>query len=171
MKNYPACKEVTIWGLVYCLQSSLLIVYVVLLLSDCYDIILLYYFIVRKVIRLLFMYLFVKLFVIYCEKWNFTFWNVAFQRIQDFLEVFFMFFQYKMRYLVVGKKKNPLFLWGWDRKIRPSQSQFVITRQASWCQTEPRDRLFYPTLILMMDSYNKTYFPMQLILVDFSYFY
>ena len=110
MKNYPACKEVTIWGLVYCLQSSLLIVYVVLLLSDCYDIILLYYFIVRKVIRLLFMYLFSKLFVIHCEKWNFTFWNVAFQRIQDFLEVFFMFFQYKMRYLVVGKKKNPLFL-------------------------------------------------------------
>ena len=30
-----------------------------------------------------------------------------------------MFFQYKMRYLVVSKKKNPLFMWGWDRKIRP----------------------------------------------------
>ena len=32
---------------------------------------------------------------------------VAPQRIQDFLEAFFMFFQYKMMYLVVSKKKNP----------------------------------------------------------------
>ena len=31
--------------------------------------------------------------------------NVASQRIQDFLEDFFMFFQYKMRYLVVSKKR------------------------------------------------------------------
>ena len=30
--------------------------------------------------------------------------HVASQRIQDFPEVFFMFFQYKMRYLVVSKK-------------------------------------------------------------------
>ena len=41
--------------------------------------------------------------------------HVASQRIQDFLEVFFTFFQYKMRYLVVSKKKNQLL----DRKIRP----------------------------------------------------
>ena len=26
-------------------------------------------------------------------------------------------------------------MWGWDRKICPSWSPFVITRQASWCQT------------------------------------
>ena len=32
------------------------------------------------------------------------------QRIQDFLEVFFMFFQDKMRYLMVSKKNNPLFV-------------------------------------------------------------
>ena len=32
--------------------------------------------------------------------------HVASQRIQDFLDVFFTFFQYKMRYLVVSKKKN-----------------------------------------------------------------
>ena len=51
-----------------------------------------------------------------------------------FLEIFFMFFQYIMRYLVVSKKKNPLFVWGWDRNICPSWSLFVITRQASWCQ-------------------------------------
>ena len=58
--------------------------------------------------------------------------HVTSQGIQDFLEVFF---QYKMRYLVVSKKKNPLFVWGWDRKIRPSWSPFVITWQASWCQS------------------------------------
>ena len=42
-----------------------------------------------------------------------------------------VFFQYKMRYLVVNKKKNPLFVWGWDSKICPLWSLFVITRQAS----------------------------------------
>ena len=36
--------------------------------------------------------------------------HVASRRIRDFLEVFFMFFfQYKMLYLVVNKKKNSLF--------------------------------------------------------------
>ena len=40
-----------------------------------------------------------------------------------------------MRYLAVSKKKNPLLMWGWGRKIRPSRSQFVITRKASWCQS------------------------------------
>ena len=36
--------------------------------------------------------------------------HVASQRIQDFLEVFGMVFQYQMRYLVVSKKKNPLIV-------------------------------------------------------------
>ena len=45
------------------------------------------------------------------------------------------FFQFKMRYLVMSKKKNPLFVCGWDRKIRPSWTPIVITQQASWCQT------------------------------------
>ena len=36
--------------------------------------------------------------------------HVASKHIQDFLEVFFMFFQYKMMYLVVSKEKNPLFV-------------------------------------------------------------
>ena len=38
--------------------------------------------------------------------------HVASQRFQDFLVSFFMFFRYKMRYSVVSKKKNPLFVWG-----------------------------------------------------------
>ena len=46
-----------------------------------------------------------------------------------------IYFQDKMRYLVVSKKKNPLFVWGWDRKISCSQSPFVITRQSSWCRS------------------------------------
>ena len=45
------------------------------------------------------------------------------------------FFKHKMRYLMVSKKKNSLFVLEWNRKIRPSWSPFVITRQASWCQT------------------------------------
>ena len=49
--------------------------------------------------------------------------------------LFSMSFRYEIRYLVVGKKKNPLFVWGSDRKIRPSRSPFVIIRQASWCQS------------------------------------
>ena len=32
--------------------------------------------------------------------------HVASQRIQDFLQVFFMFVQYKMKYLVVNKEKT-----------------------------------------------------------------
>ena len=55
--------------------------------------------------------------------------HVASQRILDFLEVFFHIFQ--MRYLVVSKKKNPLFVRGWNRKSCSSQSPFDITRQAS----------------------------------------
>ena len=38
-------------------------------------------------------------------------------------------------YLVVSKKKYPSWVWGWDRKICPSQSLIVITRQASSCQS------------------------------------
>ena len=60
--------------------------------------------------------------------------NVTFQRIQKFLEAFFKFSN--INDLLSGEQeKNPLFLWGWDRKIRPLQSPIVITRQASWCQT------------------------------------
>ena len=70
--------------------------------------------------------------VIIVLKWHHL---VASQRIQDFLEAFFMFFQYKMRYLVVSQKKSPLFVWGWDRKICFSWSPFGINRQASWCQS------------------------------------
>ena len=48
--------------------------------------------------------------------------HVAPHQFQDFLEVFFMVFQCQMRYLVVSKKKNPLIVWGWDRKICPSRT-------------------------------------------------
>ena len=61
--------------------------------------------------------------------------HVTFQRIQDFCEAFFYVFPLKFRFLVLSKKKNPLFVWGWDRKVRPSWSPFVITRQSLWCQS------------------------------------
>ena len=37
--------------------------------------------------------------------------------------------------LVENKENNPLFVWGLDIKVRPSLSQFVIPRQASWCKS------------------------------------
>ena len=60
--------------------------------------------------------------------------HVWFQRFRIFWKSFHAF-PIKMRCLVLTKKKNPLFMWGWDRKIHLSQSPFVITRQASWCQS------------------------------------
>ena len=36
---------------------------------------------------------------------------------------------------MVSKKNNPLFVWGSDRRVHPLGSLFVVTWQASWCQT------------------------------------
>ena len=66
--------------------------------------------------------------------------HVASQRIQDFLEVFFMIFQLKMRYLVVGKKKDSLFVWGWDRKIHPEDHR-LASQGLSYLHTH--DRFLY----------------------------
>ena len=52
--------------------------------------------------------------------------------------------------LMMSKKKNPLFVRGWDRKIHPSGSSFVITMPNG----DRQDRFFYPTLTLMMDTCN-----------------
>ena len=88
--------------------------------------------------------------VIVMLKWRH---HVASQRIQDYLEVFIMFFSnIKIRYLVVSKKKNPLFVRGWDRKICHSRS-FVIARQASWCQSATLGTDFSIPPTLMMDTY------------------
>ena len=43
-------------------------------------------------------------------------------------------------------------MWELDRRICPSGSPFVITRQASRCQSVILGKIFYPTLTLMMDS-------------------
>ena len=40
---------------------------------------------------------------------------------------------------MVIKNKNPLFVLGWDIKMRPSGSLFVITWQAG----DPRDGCFF----------------------------
>ena len=58
-----------------------------------------------------------------------------------------------MRYLMVSKKMNPLFVWGWDRKIRLEDyrlgSRGLPSGDKSWSQgTE------FSTLTLMMDSFN-----------------
>ena len=51
---------------------------------------------------------------------------------------------------IVSKKKNPLFVRGWDRKFGPSESPFVISGQNG----DPQAEYFIPcTLTLMIYSY------------------
>ena len=57
---------------------------------------------------------------------------VTSQRKQGLLGAFF---ENKMWNLMMSMKKNPLFVYGWDRKICLSGSPCVIIRQASRCQT------------------------------------
>ena len=65
--------------------------------------------------------------------------HVAFQRIQDFLEAFFMIFQYKMWYL--SKKKIHYSCEGGLEKSIPCDVMPI---------GYPRGGFFYPTLILMI---------------------
>ena len=63
-----------------------------------------------------------------------------------------------MRNLVLTKKKNPLFVWGWDRKICPSRLPIIITWHALWCQlvilwTELMDT-YITTYMLVLDWYK-----------------
>ena len=50
---------------------------------------------------------------------------------------------------MVCKKNDPLFVWGRDRKIYPLGSPFDLMMP----NCDPRDRFFYPTLTLLIDSY------------------
>ena len=61
-----------------------------------------------------------------------------------FWKSFSYFFQYKMRYKVVSKKKNP------------SLVNTVCHHSASLVMPigDPRDGFFYPTLTLIMDTYS-----------------
>ena len=47
-----------------------------------------------------------------------------------------------------------IFVWGWDRKVCPSDSPFVITPQASWCQKMNLRTDFPIPPSLIMDSDN-----------------
>ena len=55
------------------------------------------------------------------------------------------------RNTLTSKKKNPLFVWGWDRKICPSPS---VSISPIMPKSDPRDTFFYPTRTLMIDSYT-----------------
>ena len=71
-----------------------------------------------------------------------------------FWKSFFMFFPIYMRFLVVSKTKNPLFLEDGIEYL-----SLVITvrhHPASFTMTngDPQDGFFYHTLRVMMDSYN-----------------
>ena len=65
------------------------------------------------------------------------------------------FLNKNMRYFMVSKKKNPLFMRGWDRKIRPSW--FTVCHHSASLvipNGDPQGEIFYSTLILMIDSYS-----------------
>ena len=85
-------------------------------------------------------------------KWPHHVCHAASQGSQELLGVFLN--------IKCDMKKNPLFMWGGDRKSRPSRSP--RDWQASSCQTvtigslvipngDPRDLFFYPTLTLMIN--------------------
>ena len=77
--------------------------------------------------------------------------HVPSQRIQDFQEAFFMFFQYKMWYLLVSEQEKESIIhvrMGWKNL------SLVITvchHSASLMMPigDPQDGFFYPTLTLM----------------------
>ena len=86
--------------------------------------------------------------------------------LRTFLKPFACFSNIKMQYLIVIKKKNPVFVWRWDRKISLSQSPFVSTRQASWCQTvilmmdfkAPQRHIVSPSVPLCLRCISPTFF-------------
>ena len=79
--------------------------------------------------------------------------HVASQRVEDFLEVYPRFSN-KNEVLRGEQEKNPLFVWGCDRK--------PVCRDHQWSSLhKPRDanpwasgQIFLPPLTLMMDSYK-----------------
>ena len=78
----------------------------------------------------------------------------AYQRIQDFLEVFLKFFQHKIWYKLVSKKYNPVFVRGQDRKFFPHDHHLSSVGNLVMTIGDPWGVFFYPNLTLMMDSYN-----------------
>ena len=68
-------------------------------------------------------------------------------------------FKHKMRYLIVSKKNNPLFVREWDKK-NLSLVSTVCHHLACLVMPsgDPPDIFFHPTLTLMMDSYILTLF-------------
>ena len=84
----------------------------------------------------------------------FEMFKLRFSANSGFSGFFFHVFQYEMRYLGVSKKKNLLFVWGWDRK-KPSLAITVCHNSASLVIpiSDLRDGLFSPTFTPMMASY------------------
>ena len=61
--------------------------------------------------------------------------EIASQCIQGILEAILIMLLKKKKKKIGEQENKPLCVWGQDRKICPSGSPFVITRQASCCQT------------------------------------
>ena len=85
---------------------------------------------------------------------------VASQQIQDFLEAFFMFFQYKMRYLVVRQVKESIICFRMEQKNL--SLPITVCHHLASLQLpigDPGDGFFYPTLTRVMDSYSIPGYP------------
>ena len=78
---------------------------------------------------------------------------MAFQRIQDFLEAVCMFFQYTVRYLAVSKKRIHNLCKDGIEKSVPHDQCLSSLGKPHVPISDPRDRFFYPTLTIMVDSY------------------
>ena len=89
--------------------------------------------------------------VIVMLKWR---QHVTFQRIQDFLEAFFIFFKYKMLCLVVSKKRIHYSCEAGIEKSVPHDHRFHLSALLVMPIGDPPGRFFYPTLTLMMDPYS-----------------
>ena len=68
-----------------------------------------------------------------------------------------MFFQYKMRVLVVSKNNTNYSCEGGTEKPVPRDHYLSSLASLVMSIGDPRDGLFYPTLTLMMNSFYLTY--------------
>ena len=80
--------------------------------------------------------------------------HVVSQRIQDFLVIFFVFLQHKMRYLKMSKKKNPYSCEDEIETSVPRDHRLSVFGKPRDANRGYSGRIFSPILTLMIDSRN-----------------
>ena len=82
-----------------------------------------------------------------CYRKMTSLYKVPSQCIQELLGYFL---KHKVQFLMVGRKKKTLFMWGWDIKFISLDHRLSSLVMLNG---DPRDGFSYPTLTLMIDSY------------------